>query len=83
VKLRNPARYAVERCGSIKHVVEVPTGTPDVMLVIGRNQHEVSYSYHSHGSPCGTLEEGHAFTGDKKETDCVDTFLGDRRAALI
>lgn len=69
VKLINYAQYAGERCGSIKHVVEVLMGTQDAMPVIGRNRNEISYPYHRHGSPCRTLEEGHAFTGYKKEAD--------------
>ena len=79
----NHAQYAAGRCVSIRHVAEALMGTPVAMLVIGRNQNEISYTHHSHRSPCGTLEEGHALTGDKKEANFMDTILRDRRPALI
>ena len=68
-KLKRNVRYVEEKCVSTSHAVEAPMGTQDAMPVIGRNPYEVPYLNHSHGSHSGTLEEGHAFTGDKKEAD--------------
>ena len=69
MKLKRNVRYVEEKCVSTSHAVEAPMGTQDAMPVIGRNRNEISYPYHRHRSISGTLEEGHAFTGYKKEAD--------------